>query len=162
MPKEDKKSCCVIFQQSVDYEKKLLSSTMLKFKAKVREGNVSYWSDWMDIVTKVRKFKVRCLHQGSILKINPYRCEDNLRDYNKKNSTKNFLQHNGNDAKQKIEEILIILKFIIFMNTLINLYFSFIWLLFRVKFYCIGITYLSSIPYLDISPIKTGFLIKLK
>lgn len=40
LPKEDKKSCCVIFQQSVDYEKKLLSSTMLKFKAKVWEGNV--------------------------------------------------------------------------------------------------------------------------
>lgn len=27
------------------------------------------WNDWMNIVTKVGKFKVKCLHRSSILKI---------------------------------------------------------------------------------------------
>ena len=35
----------------------------------------------MDIITKVGKFKVRCVCRSPILKINPYTYEDVLKDY---------------------------------------------------------------------------------
>ena len=81
----------------------------------------------MDIITKVGKFKVCCLCQSSVLKINPYAHEDVLKDYNIQNSRTNFLQPGGNDAEHEIEEILIIFKCIISRNILINLYSSLIW-----------------------------------
>ena len=70
----------------------------------------------MDIITKVRKFKVRCLRRSSILKINPYKHENVLEDYNIQNSRTNFLHPGGNDTEQEIKEILIRLKFMIFFN----------------------------------------------
>ena len=81
----------------------------------------------MDVITKVGKFKVRCLCRSSVLKINPYAHEDVLEDYNIQNSRTNSLKPGGNDAEQEIEEILIRFKFIIFRNILINLYSSLIW-----------------------------------
>ena len=96
-------------------------------KLLIEEFILRHWSDWMDVITKVGKFKVRCLCQSSVLKINPYSHEDVLEDYNIQNSRTNFLQPGGNDAVQEIEEILIIFKCIIFRNILINLYSSLIW-----------------------------------
>ncbi|KAK9218624.1 hypothetical protein WN943_007261 [Citrus x changshan-huyou] len=105
LPKEDKKSCD-IFQQLLDYEKKLFflnyvevrheqyEKTLLE-KLLIKEFILRYWSDWMDVITKVGKFKVRRLCRSSVLKINPYAYEDVLEDYNIQNSRTNFLQPGG-------------------------------------------------------------------
>ncbi|KAL9460596.1 hypothetical protein AB3S75_003740 [Citrus x aurantiifolia] len=92
LPKEDKKSCD-IFQELVDYEKKSVflnyvevrheqyKKTLLE-KLLIEEFILRNWSDWMDVITKVGKFKVRHLCQSSVLKINPYAHEYALEDYN--------------------------------------------------------------------------------
>ena len=101
--------------------------TIREGKLLIEEFILRYWSDWMDIITKVGKFKVRCVCRSSILKINPYTYEDVLEDYKIQNSMTNFLHPGGNDAGQEIEEILIRFKYIIFRNILINLYSNLNW-----------------------------------
>ncbi|KAH9690392.1 MADS-box protein SVP [Citrus sinensis] len=90
LPKEDKKSCD-IFQQLVDYEKKSFFLNYVEVRHKqyektllekllIEELILRHWSDWMDIITKVGKFKVCRLCQSSVLKFNPYAHEDVLED----------------------------------------------------------------------------------
>lgn len=89
---EDKKGCD-IFQQLLDYEKKVVFpqiwhaeyETVMLGKLLIEEFILCYCSDWMDIVSKVGKFKVCCLHLSSILNINPHACECVTEDYNKQN-----------------------------------------------------------------------------
>ena len=59
-------------------------------------------TDWMDIVTKVGKFRVIHQHRHCNLKINIKANKNYLGDYNEQNSRMNFLHPSRNDAKQEI------------------------------------------------------------